>query len=283
MDVGLKALNHQTLRWSSPHLFNDPFEPNHSYSPDITHQKLLTGLIKEAMIMLFGPTEPTGKANRLVAAISRWRDEERFSSEEEAEQVLKQLLNQVAEHQQEDIDRFLSKWQQFAKALRICCFSDKPDNLTCWQHYADNHQGIALRFASGEGTSLKDPQRVSYKSQPLPLTSLKQQIDIAYGKAHSSDNHEFKDNLLTKNKVNNNEREWRCFGSDISQQNDPQHWYNDVKFVSSELQAVYLGLSCEQQHREAISQLIKNQYSKTKIYQAQIIPGQYDIEFTLVD
>ena len=96
-------------------------------------------MIKEAINLLFGPTEPKGKNNRLIAAIARWRDEERFASEEEAEQVLQQLLDPVAQRRVESIDNYLSSWETFAHNLRICCFSDKPNNIDCWQRYAENH------------------------------------------------------------------------------------------------------------------------------------------------
>ena len=134
-------------------MFNDPFEPDHDAEPNFTPETLLKGMIKEAITMLFGPSEPSGKSNRLVAAIARWRDEERFASEDEAEVVLNQLLSQMAQQQHQTIDNYVSAWRQYARAIRVCTFSDKPNNLFCWQRYADNHAGIALRFSAGEGHS----------------------------------------------------------------------------------------------------------------------------------
>lgn len=281
--AGLKTLEKQCLRWSSPNLFNDPFELDHNYSPEIDADKLLKGLINEALAMLFGPNEPTGKNNQLVAAISRWRDEDRFASEEEAEQVLKQLLSQVANHQQKDLNHFVSNWKQFAQALRICCLSDKADNIACWKHYASNHQGIALRFAAGEDTHLKAPKRVIYKNQPLQLTNLKQQVDITYGKAKASNSEEFSNIPLTKNTIHSIEKEWRCFGSDLAQKDDPLEWYSDQKFATAELKAVYLGLNISEVNKETIKKLLKEHYNKTKLYQARIIPGQFAIDFTIID
>ncbi|WP_101759662.1 DUF2971 domain-containing protein [Oceanicoccus sp. KOV_DT_Chl] len=165
-ETGLKILNSQSLRWSAPHLFNDPFELSHLSRPDFTPEKLLAGMIKEAINMLFAPSDPTGKNNRLVAAVARWREEERFASEEEAEQVLNQLLSQIANQQQESIDKYLAEWQRYARTLRICCFSDKPANIYSWRSYADNHAGIALRFSAGDDTSLTQPRKVTYSTTP---------------------------------------------------------------------------------------------------------------------
>lgn len=35
---------------------------------------------------------------------------------------------------------------------RVCCFSETEDNILMWSHYADNHQGICLRFRSKQAS-----------------------------------------------------------------------------------------------------------------------------------
>lgn len=280
-EVALNILNSQALRWSAPHLYNDPFEPSHKSTPDLSPEALLKGLTKEAIMMLFGPSEPAGKSNRLIAAIARWREEERFASEEEAEQVLNQLLSQVAQQQQASIDSFLASWQHFASTLRICSFSDKPGNMACWQRYADNHSGIALRFSAGDDTALKDPKRVTYSTKPSEITSLSQQVNIVYGRETAPDTDNFIDKMLSKNKDNSNEREWRCFGSEIhTNTDDEQSWFSAKPFATGELKAVYFGLNTPEPIKAKVTELIHKQYRSTKLYQATPLTGQYAIDFT---
>ena len=279
-ETGLKVLNSQSLRWSSPHLFNDPFEPSHLSEPDFTADTLLTGMIKEAISMLFGPTEPSGKSNRLVAAVARWRDEERFGSEEEAAQVLKQLLGQISQQQHEAIDTYMASWRQFSRTLRICSFSSKPANQYAWQRYAENHAGIALRFSAGDDTALPKPRKVSYSTVPPLVTSLKQQIAVTYGRENAPSPDGFLDSMLSKSKDNNVEREWRCFSSDEAEPNaDEQLWYTNKKFSAPELKAVYLGLATSPQDKNAVIKLVKEKYPKTKVYQAEKLPNRYEIDF----
>lgn len=282
-ETGLKILNSQSLRWSAPHLFNDPFELSHLSRPDFTPEQLLSGMIKEAINMLFAPSEPTGKNNRLVAAIARWRDEERFASEDEAEQVLSQLLSQVANQQQEAIDQYLNAWQQFSRTLRICSFCDKPANMYSWRAYADNHAGIALRFSTGEDTALPTPRKVTYNPVPPLITSLKEQVAVTYGKEKSPSADSFIDKMLSKDKTQNVEREWRCFASDTeAAESDASLWYSNKQFSTPELKSVYLGLATSRQDRDAIIKLVKEKYRNTKVYQAQRLPGKYEIEFNQV-
>jgi hypothetical protein len=279
-ETGLKILNSQSLRWNSPHLFHDPFELNHRCKLDFTSNDLLKGMIKEAIGMLFGPSAPSGKNNRLVAAITRWREEERFASEDEAEIVLKQLLGQLAQQQQESIDNYLAQWRQFASSVRIATFSDKPDNMFCWQRYAENHNGIALNFSAGKDTALPEAHRINYNLAPPQLTSLKQQIAVGYGREKFPPSEVFLDKLLIKNKANNVEREWRCFSMETNDAGpDEQLWYSNKKFSTPELKAVYLGLGTSSQNKEDVIKLIKEKYKNTRIYQAKTLAGHYDIDF----
>lgn len=283
IETGLKVLNSQSLRWSSPHLYCDPFEPDHLSDPDFTPEGLASGMIKEAINMLFGPTEPTGKSNRLVAAICRWRDEERFNSEEEAADVLKQLLAQVATAQQQSVDGYMAAWKKFASNQRICSFSDKPTNLFCWQRYGDNHQGVALKFACGEDTALPETRRLSYTTTPSLVTSLKEQVAVTYGKDTPPDPAEFLDKLLSKNKDNSAEREWRCFSTDTDDANsDESLWYSNKKFSAPELKSIYLGLKTGRKDREEIIKLIKEKYKNTTLFQAEAVKGKYELNFVQV-
>lgn len=280
IETGLKILNSQSLRWSAPHLFNDPFELNYRTTTDASGDALTAGLVKEAINLLFGAGEPRGKSNRLVAAIARWRDEERFASEEEAESVLQQLLGQLAHQQQETIDQYLRDWRAFASSVRICCFCDKPTNMAAWQRYGGNHSGIALKFTAGEDTILPDPRKVSYSTSPPQITSLREQVDIAYGRAQPPGPEGFPDKLLGRNRDNNAEREWRCFDQQPhADGEDDQLWYLDKTFKPHELKGIYLGLAMAPEHRDTVLELARRDYKNSRVFQAQAVPGKYEIDF----
>ncbi|MEH6558745.1 MAG: DUF2971 domain-containing protein [Oceanicoccus sp.] len=283
MGTGIKVLNSQSLRWSSPHLFNDPFEPDYLSHAGFDQETLTKGLIKEAISMLFSPADPTGKSNSLVAAVSRWRDEDRFSSEEEAEKVLSQLLSQIAAQQFEKIINYVGEWRKFSSSLRVTSFSDKPNNIHNWQRYADNHAGIALRFSAGADTTLPAPRQISYGTVPPLVTSLKQQVAVAFGKELFPSEDDFIDKILSKNKENRAEKEWRCLSFENAEpEDDGQLWYNNKGFSPAELKAVYFGLATATSDRNSLVSLIKEKYPNTKVYQAITLAGRYEIDFLQV-
>lgn len=280
VETGVKVLSSQSLRWSAPHLFNDPFELHHASQPDLSAASLLDVLLREALIMLFGPDLPTGRHNRLVNVMARWREQQRFCDEEEAQVVLRELLGQIAELQERQVQEYLRQWQNFASAARIACFSEKPNNVACWQRFADHHRGIALRFECGEDTGLPKPQRVSYQTHAPVVTSQQEQLEVIYGRRNLPTADEFPGKLLIKGRHDHLDQEWRCFDNAAPGGNDPALWYDLRKFPAHELRAVYLGALMAQTDKEFVAKLMRSNYPTAKIYQATVLPGRYEIEFS---
>lgn len=281
IEAGVKTLSSQTLRWSAPHLFDDPFELHYQSQPDVTAEGLLDVLLREALIMLFGPDMPTGRHNRFVNIMARWREQERFCDEEEAQDVLRELLGQIAEIQTRQVEDYMQRWQQFARATRIACFSEKPNNVTCWQRFADHHRGIALRFECGEDTGLPKPQRVNYQGTAPLVTNRQEQLEIIYGRRSVPTVDEFPAKFLIKGRQDHLEQEWRCFESAVdNDEQDAALWFDLRKFPAHELRAIYFGALTAPADKELIVKLMRANYPTAKIYQASVVPSRFEIEFS---
>lgn len=282
VNSALKILHSQALRWSAPHLHNDPFQCDFQTQLNFTQSSLLAALIKRAEAMLFGPEKPDLKRhgnNQLAATIIRWREEQRFENSDEAAGILKQQLSPVAASQMQQAQKQLAQWQQFARLERLCCLSSKPDLLTCWQRFGDEHHGILLRFNCGEGTALKQPHAVHYQQHRANITSLKQQLDVAFGLAQPSSPEDFQALLLSKSKQLQEEHEWRCFSTDAATEEAPELWYSTRDFAAEELEAVAFGLNTPQAQRQQIRQLVKEKFPATRLLQAERVDGRYALVF----
>ncbi|WP_019531182.1 hypothetical protein [Dasania marina] len=280
-DIGtaLKILNSQSLRWSSPHLYNDPYELNHLSDTDFTAQQLLQGLCQEALAVLFGESETTGN-NKLVSTIKRWQHDSRFLSADEAEPVLKQLLLPMAQQHQLEVHDYLKQWRQFAQNCRICCFSHSPDNAKSWQRYADNHQGIVLQFDSQE-PSLNPCHDVNYGEQPIAATSLRQQVDIAFGRSNAPAIEQLHQLLLHKPLFDHDEQEIRCFDSETTlADSDDQLWYKAKPFQPRYLTELYLGINIDSSDKKHLQKLVVKAYPQCRIYQSELISNSYNLHFT---
>jgi hypothetical protein len=103
-------LPNQTLRFSRPAVFNDPFDSN---------EDLLDIHIDPASVRDFAK-----------------RDLDKFPKQ------IQDKLVELAIHP----GTYRAALQKEKKHFKICCFSTKPDDILMWSHYADKHTGICLGF-----------------------------------------------------------------------------------------------------------------------------------------
>src|SRR5690625_4449385 len=83
-----KILSSRQRRWHGPHLLADPFELTHQSRLGFDPATLLDAAIRTATAMIFARELPRSNSP-LMAVVRRWREEERFDSQEEAEEVLR--------------------------------------------------------------------------------------------------------------------------------------------------------------------------------------------------
>lgn len=280
VETAMRILDSQSLRWSAPHLFADPFELQHDANPGITADALKQKLLREALIIMFGPRAPLGRHNKLVNTLARWRDEERFCDEEEAGTVLGELLGQIAELHVRQIDSRVAAWRHFARTIRIASFCDRPDNLAGWQRYADQHRGLALRFDCGDGTALPAPKPVRYQSDAPQVTTLAAEVELLFGRRQPMDAGEFIDQLLVAGRHNQGEAELRCFfQEDDGPARDDSQGYSQRQFPARELRAVYLGARLAPEEHAPLLKLLRSNYPNTRVYRAVPVPGRYELAF----
>lgn len=278
-------LDSQSLRWRAPHLLGDPFELTHHSQLSFDPATLLDGVIRTATAMIFARELPRSNSP-LVTVIRRWRDEERFDNPEEAEEVLKELMGRMVDQRQDAIDELMADWRRFTRQLRICSFGAKADNLPSWQRYADNHRGAAIRFRCGEYTSLPNPMPVEYQGVRPEITSVKDQLNAILHNEPVNAKEHFLDKFLVRPPQASAEQEWRCFyhatEEESSKSNDENQWFDDRPFERSEVTGIYFGAFMAIEHKQRLVALAKEKYSEAKIFQAQPIPGKYEIEFVRV-
>ena len=276
-----QILTTRALRWSAAHLLRDPLELDHYSQLGFNAEQLLKAAIKTATGFIFSKDLPRGNAP-LLNAIRRWREEERFNSPEEAEDVLKDLLSQMVDQRSEAIEKIKADWKLYTRQLRIACFSNKPDNLNNWSQFADKHRGVVLRFDTSESPVFKDPHSMRYQAARPEITTLKDQLGIILlNERHIAQDH-FIEKFTTKASQCSDQHEVRCFHlqSDEEQPIDsnPDNWYIDRPIGEDDLKAVYFGLATKPEDRKEIYALAKTNYKLVKLFDYKLLPGKYEIE-----
>lgn len=274
--TALDILRSGKLRWSVPALFDDPFELSHHTEPEFNAELLLEAMTRQVVAMLFGPEAPRMRGSRLLATIRRWREERRFSSEDEAVQVLRGLLGQLAEAQTRLVDNYLTEWRDYASRARVACFSERHDNPSCWERYADNYRGVAMRFAVGEGHLLHRPARLRYSRFAPEITSVREQLEIIFNEQPAASIQDFVEKLLVKGRHRLAEGEWRCVVT--ADADSPPCMDRD--FAADDLQSVYLGLAIRAEDKAALAAVLQQQFPTVRIFQATPKAGLFEMAFT---
>lgn len=277
-DAGIDALESQSLLWSSPNAFTSPFEMNGRYLLPFSGSELLNAAVKVSCSLIFSELKATGDTP-IVAAINRWKDEDRFETPEEAKSVLSDLLAKMIAHKEEELHKTLLKWQQFVESIRVCCLCKSADNPSAWAQFAENHQGIAITLNTTEENGLVHAHPVHYSQDRIHITSIKEQMgNLIYG--HTSHPHQrFAKNLLYKPTFCTQESEWRVINPSNDNFIKTQHPDKDKKpLTPGSIASVYLGVNATTQTCNTVIKAAKNLQPAPKIYTCAINKKTFAID-----
>jgi hypothetical protein len=244
----------------------------------------LKAAVQKAVAMIFSIDNPVGNS-AMVQAIRRWRIEERFNDQEEAGGVLQGLLSPMVESREAYLKKLERSWQDYSQRVRVCTFTTKTDNLQAWQTYADNHSGVALKFASGEETSFAEPRKVIYQDTRAQISDITEQLDFLFNGTNLDVSKEFVKKLLIKPKQLSHQNEFRCIrllGKGSVGQEESADGHTLVKFSPKDLMGVYFGLNTPDATKQAITGLAKALNPKIKIFQATLDANRFELNLVRV-
>lgn len=130
LDTATKILENNSIRFSKPPLFNDPFDCQLTINTDNTEEEVDNYVNQIALIKGLSNCQRGEYRTKLRKPNERFR-----------------ITNDAI--------------QQSINSLKVSCFSLTPDNLLMWAHYADKHYGVVLKF-----DILKD---ASFFMTPYPM------------------------------------------------------------------------------------------------------------------
>src|SRR5947209_3099155 len=144
--TAIKILERSTVRYSSPLIFNDPFDVQSGlhFPFDITalHEKAL-GRIRSLATAETRPevdeTDDWGKS-----IIVMWENRHKKGIPESfLRSMLAPLKDRIVLYQKQC--QYL--WRiEFLPRLRVFSVTEDPENILMWSHYANNHTGAVFAF-----------------------------------------------------------------------------------------------------------------------------------------
>jgi hypothetical protein len=186
-DTALAILRSQSVRYSSPLSFNDPFDIQSGLHFDFDlstlHGKVLDRLNELASAPDEPPVDHEDVWGKVVLAARKHYPKHGFPRER-WEQLTRPSFNHLIEVIADTQKRYQEHWRSvLLPGIRVFCVSEERDNLLMWAHYARDHAGCVFELWSlpDEDNPLSVAMPVDYAEAPPPFFTEQEWLDDLMG------------------------------------------------------------------------------------------------------
>jgi hypothetical protein len=274
-------LRSRRLRWSSPQIFNDPFDTPRKLTFDCTSRELQEALAEELARLIETDADAPPNASAMLRVLlgmvkrgDRRRPEMRAIL---ANDLRENALNNIPEPAV-GLRAFQDDWDDRIPKMRVLCVSETGASTAMWAHYADTHRGAVLEFESADevDSPLLIARAVRYQDKPPRLPSKEEWVESIIGRTKIDLGEFFSDYQYVKPTQWAYEKEWRVVSYARSGETG---LFGDYPFFPEELRRVILGAACLESDEIEIRALVAESYQNSSIVRAHINHELRQIEF----
>ncbi len=257
-----------TLRWSSPILFNDPFDVPRELTFGVMPKEIVEAVSRRLTVLMESPPEDT---SHLIPSIRFVIDTIKNSipSEKKAE-FIEIFKNAAAAHRPtgESMDALRDLWRSWIPELRILCLADNPSHIAMWYHYADQYKGAVLELRCDEelDSAWLTAEPVTYSKEKPEVYTADGWAEILSLQQELGVRKMFHVATYSKDIDWSYENEWRIVT--FKRPNDIGY-YSDFKFNPLEISAIYLGPLISDSDRNSIISL-SSEYPNSRLVEVKI-------------
>lgn len=251
-------MNGESLKFSCPFDFNDPFESRYCFQ--IEDSKDGERFIHE-------------KVKRHISNPSqRIAESQRIKNQFKAPRSL------------EDNDIF----NEVIRQIGVFCLSEVNDSILMWSHYANEHKGICIGFDTGK-SMFQLAWQVKYQEEFPIIQRPKDSEEILLNKSllTKADCWSYeKEWRIIKRTVTEMERNHSRLRSGNLSEEDMQQLVDQMgpgnySFAKEAITEIYLGARIEKANREYVIRCVREANLNIPIYEARRNPRAYGIEFVI--
>jgi hypothetical protein len=261
------VLENRTLRWSSPLLFNDPFDVPRKFASGVSAREIAEAASRSLAQLVEAPP----------ADLSYLRPElqELGKAAKRAPEALRQAVNTAVSKflkdfrpSSEGLSELRRIWGSWLADFRILCFAEQLDNTAMWYHYADSYRGVVLGFVAREDldSAWLEARPVQYPKEKPPVYTAEGIAEILMMPQAEACRALLRIATFTKAPDWAYEREWR-----VSSHKRPGDTglFTDYGFNARELVAVYFGPLTPPASKQDIMPLVA-QYPEASVFEVSI-------------
>jgi hypothetical protein len=268
-------------KWSSPLLFNDPFDMQTEIKFDFNIEDLEEPVISEISRLALHDKDVDLKKDPLE--IQRWRIMSEHISPEKLRKELRDAIHSILPELYKTLEKGNEDLQTLASVARIFCVVEKHDNLLMWAHYAKDHTGAVINFKliPEKDTGLCAAFPITYinDENKLPtIDSIERWVKSLIGQEPVDYKKEvFEKYCFKKSNHWQYEEEWRVLG--IKRNPEEKALYELRSFLPEEFDTIYLGCKMENSDRDEILRCLTGSLSHVQVYQAKKSKTKYELDF----
>ena len=287
-DTALRILSDLTVRWSSPLLFNDPFDTQMELRQGFEADNFELLLWQEIERRVCGSEplhgDPANLFFRILKAMQQGKLERRFDEIKAA--ILRESPDgeskRIVSNYHSIVQGLNDHWKTLLHGMRIFCVSEVFDDLLMWAHYSGDHTGAVIKFKClpALDTALCIAEAVKYNDEIPLLMTYKDLVDYLCGAGRLTERDYFKKQALTKSSHWAYEREWRVV--DFEPNPNCKDMFRISRLWPDEVEAVYLGCRMDTEAKEAIRSRLFGVLHHVKIFQASPSRSKFELEFEQV-
>lgn len=268
----------RSRRWSSPVIFNDPFDNTQELRLDFDDAQLHRTLNETFAQLIETGTLPSEdmdlRVALLLAAAAAGPEEKR---REVARAMREQPLPPISGA---GMAMLKQVWREEVNKSRLYCVSEQNDIAPMWNHYADQYRGVVLEFEVIDelDSSLLVARPVIYQDGAPAISSAQNWANSMLRVSGSRPYAEmFFECQYVKSTAWTYEKEWRVVSG--ARRGDTGT-YADIPFNPREASAVFFGSRCSPQDREDILALLAGDLGHVAAWQAteNAVAGRFAFE-----
>jgi hypothetical protein len=236
----LKAvLKNRTLRWSSPVLFNDPFDVPKEILYEIGTDEILDATVRTLASVLEDPPSDMSQFQPYVQEFLEGMNG--LASRPDRKAVIA-TLKKCADGGQltRPLEELRVLWRTWITQFRILCLCESAERVSMWYHYADRYTGSVLEFSCNDKTDsvFLAAEPVSYSDETPEMLSVAGWARALMMPVRAAFEELLKAATYSKSPDWSYENEWRLTSFDFKTDGG---LYTDTRFDPRDLAGVYFG------------------------------------------
>ena len=236
VDTAKIVLQNGELRWSSPALFNDPFDVQFDLHTEYDRDKVAARAM-QIILDGYAGRVPIVAGNALgdLLTIVRERAAEKIN-EAELRKALMPGIYQGMDKAEALLPRTHEETRAVIAEFKLLCFSEVFDNILMWAHYSQNHTGVVLEFSCIEklDSAWGVARPVRYMDRMPLLMDEERLVSLMSGQGKIGVEQILENSIFVKAVDWAYEREWRIAGGrDKSKNTEDIAFYAEEKTLHS--------------------------------------------------